>query len=98
LQKLKLKKLKNIIFNLYGKEIDIALTTAIKDDGILAFTDNISIIMINSNRIKSEDEILTAISHELVHIVFNLKDGTEEFDVKLTAVNEIITTKYLEVK
>jgi Zn-dependent peptidase ImmA (M78 family) len=93
LDKIKWKKLKNIICDIAKRNVEIIVSTTIHEN-INAVTDKKDII-INGNNIKSVKMVIRSIAHELVHIIDNLNDGTKSFKKKWNDYEKIIKRKYM---
>jgi len=91
--KIKWKKLKNIIHKISKKDIELILSTEL-DSGINAATNGKDIV-INGNNIKSVEMVIEAIAHELVHIVDKFEEGSIEFSSKWNEYDKIIRKKYV---
>lgn len=91
--KIKWKTLKKIIAKMSGKNIEIILSTEIQSS-INAATNGKDIV-INGNNIKSIEDTIKAIAHELVHIINKYDEGSEIFNNKWEEYRKFIIDKYI---
>lgn len=93
--KIKWKKLKKIIKQIYNKDIDILLATNI-DEHIYSATSG-KYIYLNGNNIKSIEMVLKAIAHEMTHILYpKINEKTFKFMVLWSQIQGEIENKYKE--
>jgi Zn-dependent peptidase ImmA (M78 family) len=100
--KIKLRKLKTITEEIVNKKVNITCTTMfnIKDErkAVVSFNDTVASIVINSNKIKTAEDVIDAVSHEIAHVYINSNKHTKEFTRKWNELFSLIKSKYLMTK
>lgn len=96
--KIKWKKLKKISKEICKKQVDITLTT-IEEEGenvraATVFNSKGAHIVINGNKIKSVDDIINSISHELSHIVLGNNNHDDRFYTEWNRIYSTINIEY----
>lgn len=94
----KFLRLKDIAERVAGRPVDITITTMLDDTnkygvvGIDKTTGKVSILIDASA--KSEEAIISVLSHELAHIAAGTDEHGQEFCDKMREINDIFTKEY----
>lgn len=94
--RIKWKKLKSIAENICGREVNISGSTLVNTVKAAVIDDGTTVeILINFNILKSLEDIIQGISHELAHVLLKTKDENK-ITPKWETVYENIKKRYEE--
>jgi len=90
-------RLKKICEELCGREVHIHSSTEMPDDHVAGceFNDDVADIILNMKLTKSEDMVIKAIAHEMVHILNNNNKHNIMFDKEWLEMENTIRSKYM---
>jgi predicted metal-dependent hydrolase len=90
-------RLQKIATEIANRKVTINLTTSSKITGYRALTEFNSqsmLVYMNGCLIKSVEEVIDALAHELAHVTLGTKDHGNEFDLEWARIRSLITERY----
>jgi predicted SprT family Zn-dependent metalloprotease len=89
---IKWARLRKICRNLSGSNISLLLSTELDEHVNAALSDNT--IALNGMKLKEDVDIIKAIAHEMVHVIYPKIEHGQDFDFKWLVIEKYITDKY----
>jgi hypothetical protein len=93
--KIKWTKIRRIIKDMNGKDMEVMLVSSFKNYPMKAAT-NGSIIILNGDELKSDDAVIKGVAHEITHVLNNGLDcKTNMFKIEWDKNEKELKKRYL---
>ena len=91
-------RLKRICSELTGRKVELLASTSLPESMRAAVTirDDLVSIALNLSYVKSDMQVIRALSHEIAHVMLGTSDHTEAHEAMWDAMDERIKAMYKE--